>query len=161
VVDFLLGWHREHASFPPLLRSCHGGKLYLLQDLLYYFRIRDTKPRYDRFTYQEKFDYWAIFWGVPIMGGTGLILWFPVLASRLLPSWIVPLSLEIHSDEALLAVGWIVMVHWFFALRSLLSRPVFPLNSAMFSGTVPVERYRHEHPLEYERISPETEAGQG
>ena len=124
----------------------------MLGDMLYFFRIREARPKFDRFNYKEKFDYWAIFWGMPVMGGTGLVLTFPVVAARLLPGWIVPLSLEVHSDEALLAVGWILLVHWFFALRSLLSRPVFPLNSAMFSGTVPLERYRHEHPLEYERI---------
>jgi hypothetical protein len=30
-------------------------------------------------TYWEKFDYFAVFWGVAIIGATGLLLWFPEL----------------------------------------------------------------------------------
>lgn len=121
----------------------------LIQDLLYYLRLRETGAQYDRFNYREKFDYWAVFWGMYIMGGSGLVLMYPVFMSHILPSWAVPVALVAHSDESLLAVGWIFIVHLFFTH---LYHLAFPFNSSIFTGKVPVERYRQEHPLEYQRL---------
>ncbi|MCB1032511.1 MAG: hypothetical protein KDD47_01600, partial [Acidobacteria bacterium] len=71
------------------------------------------RPRYGRYTYWEKFDYFAVLWGVVIIGSTGLILWFPEIFTRLLPGWSVNVATIIHSDEALLAVGFIFTIHFF------------------------------------------------
>jgi hypothetical protein len=71
------------------------------------------EPRFDRFTYWEKFDYWAVFWGMAIIGGSGLLLWFPVLFSRWLPGDIFNIALLVHGEEALLAVGFIFTIHFF------------------------------------------------
>lgn len=122
-------------------------------DLQYYFGLRKSRGRYDRFNYREKFDYWAIFWGMPVMGGSGFILMFPVFASKLLPNWAIPIALVAHSDEAVLAVGWIFIVHMFFAH---LAPSVFPFNKTIFTGKTTFESYQHEHPVEYERIIAET-----
>ena len=115
------------------------------QDLQYWFGRTMVRPRFGRFSYREKFDYWAIFWGMPLIGISGLVLMFPVLASKLLPGDAVPVALVAHSDEALLAVCWIFIVHLFFVH---LNPRFFPLNRAMFSGKMPRHLYAEEHPLE-------------
>ncbi len=121
----------------------------LFQELGYFLGIRKEMPRYDRFNWKEKFDYWAIFWGIPVMAGSGFILMYPVLVTRFLPGWVVPAALVAHSDEAMLALIWIFMVHIFF---NHFTPGIFPLNTSIFTGKVPEERYRRDHPLEYERL---------
>ncbi|MBI4295760.1 MAG: cytochrome b/b6 domain-containing protein [Chloroflexi bacterium] len=121
----------------------------LFKELQYFLGVTRKKPQFDRFSWREKFDYWAIFWGMPVMVISGLIMIFPVAATRVLPGWIVPAALVAHSDEAMLALIWIFMVHIFFAH---LSPGSFPCNTVIFTGEMSVERYRTEHPLEYQRI---------
>ena len=84
-----------------------------------------------------------------IMIGGGLVLMFPVGAAKILPGWAIPFALVAHSDEAVLAVGWILMVHMYFAHLHPL---VFPMNKAIFTGKVPMHLYREEHALEYAQI---------
>ncbi len=127
-----------------------------LQDFINFFReigyflgLRKERPKIDRFHWREKFDYWAIFWGMPVMAGSGFILMYPVFVTKFLPGWAVPTALVAHSDEAMLALIWIFMVHTFF---SHFSPTVFPINTSIFTGKVTLERYRREHSLEYERL---------
>ncbi len=121
----------------------------LVQELGYFLGLRKERPQYDRFNWREKFDYWAIFWGMPVMAGSGFILMYPVLVTKLLPGWVVPAALVAHSDEAMLALTWIFVVHIFF---NHFAPGVFPINTSIFTGKVSKERYRREHPLEYERL---------
>ena len=121
----------------------------LLQELGYYLGLRKARPMVDRFNWKEKFDYWAIFWGMPVMFISGFIMMYPVLVTKVLPGWVVPTALVAHSDEAMLALVWIVLVHVFF---NHFSPGVFPINTSIFTGKVTKERYRREHPLEYERL---------
>ena len=79
----------------------------LYNEMLYFFGIKKEKPQYDRFNWREKFDYWALFWGMPIMGISGFVLMFPALVTKYLPGWIIPVSYVAHSDEAMLALLWI------------------------------------------------------
>jgi formate dehydrogenase subunit gamma len=119
------------------------------QEIRYFFGLRKSPPQYDRFNWREKFDYWAIFWGIPVMAGSGFILLFPVIATKVLPGWVVPVALTAHSHEAVLALGWIFLVHVFF---NHFTPGLFPLNKSIFTGRVPEVRYQREHPLEYVRI---------
>ena len=119
-----------------------------MQEMLYFVGLSPDKPRFDRFNWREKFDYFAIFWGMPVIGIAGIVLMYPVFTTQYLPAWVVPVALIAHGDEALLAVGWIIMVHLFF---NHMAPGIFPLNKSIFTGKVPLERYRREHPLEYER----------
>ncbi len=121
------------------------------QTLLYFLGLAPEKPKFDRFSYLEKFDYWAVFWGIVMIGGSGLILIFPVLATRFLPGQIIPVAITIHSDEAILAVGWILVVHMF---NVHLAPWVFPFNPAIFTGKMTARRCAEEHPLEWECITP-------
>ena len=107
------------------------------------------RPKYDRYTYWEKFDYWAVFWGVGMIGVSGLVLWFPTVAAKLLPGWAFNVAMIIHSDEAILATGFIFAIHFF---NSHLRPEKFPMDFVIFTGRVHVDELRHERPLEYERV---------
>ena len=82
---------------------------------LRYFVYLGPRPAGDRWTYWEKFDYMAVFWGIMIIGGSGLVLWFPGFFTSFLPGWTLNAAHVVHSDEALLAVGFIFMFHFFHA----------------------------------------------
>ena len=89
------------------------------------------RPRYGRWTYWEKFDYFAVFWGIAVIGATGLTLWFPILFTRLLPGWFINVATIIHSDEALLATGFIFTIHFF---NTHLRPEKFPMDTTVFTG---------------------------
>ncbi len=107
------------------------------------------RPQYGRWTYWEKFDYFAVFWGVAVIGFTGLILWFPEFFTLFLPGWVINVAIIIHSDEALLAVGFIFTVHFF---NTHLRPESFPLDPVIFTGLVPAEEYKEDRPTEYEAL---------
>ncbi|MCB9847547.1 MAG: hypothetical protein H6814_03940 [Phycisphaeraceae bacterium] len=106
-------------------------------------------PRFDRWTYWEKFDYWAEVGGSMIIGGSGLLLWFPELASTIFPGWAFNIAMIVHGYEALLAIGFIFTIHFFNAHL----RPgIFPVDAAMFTGSVPETELKHHRAEEYERL---------
>jgi len=108
------------------------------------------RPVFDRFTYWEKFDYWAVFWGMAIIGGSGLMLWFPEVFARLLPGWVFNIALLVHGEEALLAVGFIFTIHFF---NSHLRPEKFPMDMVIFTGRVSEHDLRAERPAEYARLA--------
>jgi len=115
-----------------------------------WFMGRGPRPEFDRYAYWEKFDYWAVFWGMGIIGGSGLVLWFPKFFARFLPGTVFNLALLIHGEEALLAVCFIFTIHFF---NSHLRPEKFPVDKVIFTGVLPEEELRHERPAEYERIA--------
>jgi hypothetical protein len=58
-----------------------------LAALLGRLRCRRWRQQFDRWTDRETFDYLAVFWGIAIIGLTGLVLWFPGAFTRALPDW--------------------------------------------------------------------------
>jgi cytochrome b subunit of formate dehydrogenase/nitrate reductase gamma subunit len=115
-----------------------------------YFLGRGGPPRFGRFTYWEKFDYWAVFWGIAFIGGSGLVLWFPEFLSRFLPGIFFNIAYTIHSDEALLAVGFIFIVHLYNAhFRA----SVFPMDKTIFTGKIDAKEMAERHPLEWEDLN--------
>jgi cytochrome b subunit of formate dehydrogenase len=107
------------------------------------------RPQYGRWTYWEKFDYFAVFWGVMIIGSTGLVLWFPEFFTRFLPGWFINVATVIHSDEALLAVGFIFTVHFF---NTHFRPEKFPMDTVIFTGRVPLEEFKVDRPREYQEM---------
>lgn len=107
------------------------------------------RPTFDRFSYMEKFDYWAVFWGVAIIGGSGLLLWFPEFFAKFLPGWAFNIATIVHGDEALLALSFIFTIHFF----NVHFRPEkFPIDTVIFTGRATVGYMKEEHPLQYERL---------
>jgi hypothetical protein len=94
----------------------------------------------------------AVFWGVGVIGISGLILWFPETFTRILPGWLINVAMIVHSDEALLAVGFIFTVHFF---NTHLRPESFPLDPVIFTGIVPLDEYRKDRPEEYRFLKDE------
>jgi formate dehydrogenase subunit gamma len=116
---------------------------------LYYFGLRDSLPGYDRFNFREKFDYFAVFWGLPVMMVSGLILWFPVILGNVLPDIAIPMAYIAHSDEAILAISAIVVWHFYNVHYN---PDKFPMSWVWLTGRISEVEIRQEHPLEYERL---------
>jgi len=107
------------------------------------------RPQYGRWSYWEKFDYFAVFWGIAVIGSTGLTLWFPIFFTRFLPGPFINIATVIHSDEALLATGFIFTVHFF---NTHLRPEKFPMDTTIFTGHMPVRELKRDKPLEYEKL---------
>ncbi|MBI3569380.1 MAG: hypothetical protein HY084_14365 [Gemmatimonadetes bacterium] len=114
-----------------------------------YFLGRGERPKYSRWTYWEKFDYMGVFWGMVVIGGTGLALWFPVFFTKFLPGWALNVATIIHSDEALLATGFIFTVHFF---NTHLRPEKFPIDTVIFTGRMSVEELKEDKPAEYDAL---------
>lgn len=108
-----------------------------------------TRPRFDHFTYWEKFDYWAVLWGTTLMGAAGLVLWFPEAAARIMPGWMFNVALFVHGAEAVLAIGFIFVVHFF---NGHLRPGKFPMDIVIFVGSVSDHELREERAGEYARL---------
>jgi len=120
-----------------------------IQQLQYYLGMTDTPARFDKFDYKQKFEYWGLVLGAVIVISTGLVLLFPIEATRFLPGEVVPASKLAHGNEGLMAFLVVILWHIYNAH---LSPDVFPFDKTIFTGKISVERLHHEHPLEYERL---------
>ena len=116
---------------------------------LKWFLGKGERPEYGRWTYWEKFDYFAVFWGMFVIGSTGMTLWFPEFFTRFVPGWFINVATIIHSDEALLATGFIFTVHFF---NTHLRPEKFPMDIVIFSGSVPLEEFKLDRPEEYQKL---------
>jgi cytochrome b subunit of formate dehydrogenase len=107
------------------------------------------RPVLDHYSYWEKFDYWAPFWGMTIIGVSGMMMWFPEFTAGYLPGWVFNVAAIVHGEEAILAVVFLFTVHFF---NNHFRPDKFPLDTTMFTGSIPLEHYRHEHRREYDRL---------
>ena len=114
-----------------------------------WFFGQGPKPVFERWSYWEKFDYWAVFWGVAIIGTSGLMLWFPNLASRILPGEALNVAKIIHSEEALLATSFIFAMHFF---GTHVRPEKFPMDMSVLAGVVTEEELEDERPEFLERM---------
>ena len=114
-----------------------------------WFFGQGPRPVFDRWTYWEKFDYWAPFWGVTIIGVSGLIMWLPGFFGAFLPGWIFNVAAIFHGEEAFLAVVFLFTVHFF---NNHFRPDKFPLEVVMFTGTFSLEEFKHDHGVEYQRL---------
>lgn len=114
-----------------------------------WFFGRGPRPDFDKWTYWEKFDYFAVFWGVAIIGASGLVMWFPEAFTRVLPGWAINVAVIVHSDEALLAAGFIFTFH-FFNVHFRIEK--FPMDPVIFSGRMSRTEMVHERKRWYDRL---------
>jgi len=115
----------------------------------YFLHIRKTPPSFSRWTYWEKFDYMAVFWGMFVIGVSGLMLMAPAMVTKFLPGWVINACHIVHSEEALLATAFIFIVHFF---NTHLRPAAFPMDDCIFTGRVTLEQLKEERPAEYEEL---------
>jgi cytochrome b subunit of formate dehydrogenase len=133
---------------PDSLIPTHHDILQLGQRIRWFMGL-GPEPRHGRWTYWEKFDYWAVYWGLPLLAITGIMLMAPLWTTRWLPGWMLNVAALLHRAEAILAVAYIFIVHFFIGHL----RPTsFPMNEAMFSGSVPFEKALEEKPAWIDRL---------
>lgn len=123
-----------------------------IQDLIQQFKwffFRAPRPKMGRWAYWEKFDYWAVFWGMGIIGFSGYAMWFAPFFAKFIPGSWLNIALLIHGEEAILAVSFIFAIHFF---NTHLRPDDFPMDLTIFTGTQTEEEFRHRHPEEYRKL---------
>jgi formate dehydrogenase gamma subunit len=148
----LLGRHRfDWRRAWPMLPNRKDARDFLHASR-YYLGRADHLPEYERFGFREKFGYFAVFWGLPVMMLSGLVLWFPVFFGNRLPDLAIGMAFVAHSDEAILAILAIVVWH-------LYNVHVAPGRHHRFltwlDGRITREEMIVAHPLEFERVTGE------
>ncbi len=120
-----------------------------IDNLRYYAGYLDTPPKFGRYDYRQKFEYWGLVFGGFIMVSTGFILYFPILVSRVLPAELIPAAKLMHSYEALFAM--LIVIVWHMS-GAHLSPESFPMDTTIFTGRIRKDKLHHEHALEYEDL---------
>ncbi len=117
------------------------------QYLNYALGFAKAPPASGRYDFRQKFEYWGMVFGGTVMIMTGILLTYPILATRFIPGVVVPASKEFHRNEAMLAFLTIIIWH----LYSAHLRPgVFPIDLSIITGKISRKRMEEEHPLELE-----------
>jgi cytochrome b subunit of formate dehydrogenase len=154
IIDLVRRKRREYGTWRAMLLG-KDSMIFNKKDLhdlfgnFKWFIGRGPRPQYGRWTYWEKFDYFAVFWGMIVIGSTGLMLWFPEFFTLLFPGWLINVATIIHSDEALLAAGFIFTVHFF---NTHFRPEKFPMDIVVFTGRMTLEELKEDKPLEYEAL---------
>lgn len=120
-----------------------------IDNLRYYAGYAEAPPKFGRYDYRQKFEYWGLVFGSLIMVATGFILIFPIPISRMLPAELIPAAKAMHSYEALFA--FLIVLIWHMA-GAHLTPEAFPMDTSIFTGRIRKDKLRHEHPLEYEEL---------
>ncbi|MGE5576336.1 MAG: formate dehydrogenase subunit gamma [Syntrophothermus sp.] len=147
LVYLIFGWRYYGVSWAmvPTLKDLTDA----LQHARYLLGLSKERPRYGRYSYLEKIEYLAVFWGIPVIGISGLTLWFPDIAARFVPLWVIDAMRIVHSNEALLCLFAIVLGHVFWEH---MNPGVFPTSSVWINGKISLAHMAEEHPLEYEQL---------
>ena len=128
----------------------------VLRNIQYLLGLRSDPPRFDRFSYIEKAEYWSLIWGSMVMVVTGFALWFETEAMRFMPLWTLDVATMIHYYEAWLATLAIVVWHFYMVI---FNPDVYPMNWTWLTGKISTAMLRHEHPREYERLYEQGDPG--
>lgn len=129
---------------------CPKDVLDVIGNLRYLIFPRAPKPAFDRFTYGEKAEYWAVVWGTLIMGLTGIIIMFKMSITEWAPRWVIDVAITIHYYEAILAVLAIIVWHFYHVI---FDPDVYPINTACLDGRMPEHLYHEEHALDTETLA--------
>jgi formate dehydrogenase subunit gamma len=132
---------RERGGMWPYLRDFGN----LIQMVMFNAGLTKKWPQFDRYTIEEKLEYWALLWGQIVMGLTGIVMWFPLVVTTFLPGEVFPIARALHRWEAILAALAILTWHMYHGC-------IKDGNRSIFTGVMPEEEMQHMHPLEYQRI---------
>lgn len=132
---------REPGAMFPMVKDLTD----MLEMIKYNAGLSKSRPKFDRYTVEEKLEYWALIWGTIVMGLTGLMQWFPTITTQYLPGSAIPIARVAHSLEAVLAVAAIATWHMYHSVFK-------EHNTSIFSGLMDEHEMMENHTLEYERI---------
>jgi len=145
-------YHLLDAAYRVLVRRVGLSMLPRYQDVVdalqavrFNLGLAKERPRMDRFTWEEKVEYWSLVWGTMVMIATGFMLWNPIATARFLPGQFIPAAQVVHGGEALLAILAVLVWHFY-------SVHLRHFNRSMFTGAMTEHEIHEEHPLELERI---------
>ena len=122
----------------------------VIGNLRYLLSPRAPKPAFARFGYAEKAEYWAVVWGTVLMGVTGMVIWFKMIATEWVPRWVIDVAITVHFYEAILAVAAIIVWHFYHVM---FDPDVYPMNLAWWDGRVSEHWYREEHELDAKTLA--------
>ncbi|MBS1795588.1 MAG: cytochrome b/b6 domain-containing protein [Acidobacteria bacterium] len=146
---FYLFFTREGRLWLWDMLPCWKDVVDLYQTAMYYLFMKGEKPKFARFRYADKAEYWAVVWGTILMGLTGLMIWYKVEIFNFLPRWWVDIAIAVHLYEAVLATLAIVVWHFYHVI---IDPDVYPINPAFIDGRMSEEMFREEHELAYEEM---------
>lgn len=113
----------------------------LLGNLKYMFGMGE-KPRFDKYNYRQKFDYWGIYWGTLILGVPGVTMWmygYDALGG---------IPFIFHTKEAMLAVLWLLVFHFY---QGHFNPRTFPIDNVFLTGNISKQEVVEEHPMQLQR----------
>ena len=121
----------------------------VIQNINHFLGLQKAPPRFDRYAYMEKAEYWALIWGAIVMIVTGFPLWFEDFFLKFMPTWLLNVFKAVHFYEALLASTAIVVWHFFFVF---LEPDTYPVNFSMLTGRITEKEFEEKHTAEYDRL---------
>lgn len=124
----------------------------VIGNMLFYVGLKKTPPRFGMYDYTQKAEYWALIWGTLVMGVTGVVLWFPSIATKFMPAWMVRVSETIHFYEAILAVSAIIIWHFFFVI---FLPKEYPMSWTWLTGRMSKHEWNEAHPRAAEEMGEE------
>lgn len=151
---FYLAFYREGRRWFTDMLPRWKDVVDLYQTAMFYLFNKGDKPKFARFRYADKAEYWAVVWGTILMGLTGLMIWFKLGVFDFLPLWFIDVAIAIHFYEAILATLAIVVWHFYHVI---FDPDVYPINGAFWDGRMTEEMFREEHELAYEEMMLEAE----
>ena len=121
----------------------------VFQNLAYGFGLRKHPPKFDRYSYSEKFEYWGLWWGSVLMIVTGFCMWYGGWFLQHFPKYMLDIAALIHYYEAWLACGTIVIWHMYYMV---FDPDTYPMNWSWITGKITEDDMKERHPLEYEEV---------
>lgn len=137
--------HRELMAITPGRRDVSD----LFQKISYNLGLSNNQPKFGKYDYLQKFQYWGVVAGTILMIFTGFILWFANQSMAILPKWVIDLTLIIHGWDGVLIF---VLLFLFHLYNVHLNPEVFPMSKTWLDGKISIERLKQDHLLEYERL---------
>ncbi len=121
--------------------------VHFIKNMGFHLGFTSERPKFRRFDYTQKAEYWAVVWGTMVMALTGLVLWFPVLVTTWTPAWVVRVAEVVHYYEAILAVSAIIIWHFFYVI---FMPSEYPVSTVWLDGRMPEHDWKEFHAAEHE-----------
>jgi len=121
----------------------------LVLHLGYIVGLRKELPPMGRYCWFEKLDYIGLTWGFLVMGITGLAMLYFNTAVKFIPMAILQIMWAAHSEEAMLATLFLLIIHMYHVH---FNPEKFPMTLTWLHGRIGREEMEKYHPLELSEI---------